>query len=281
MEFARTLRTLWTRRRLVVLGLVIATIATMLAVYNVSLFPPSLKSRSKVFATASTQILVDTPESAFADLSSNIEPLETRANVFARFLASPVAVSRIAQKAGMPADSIDAKGPFEINVPLFEVEPTAEQRGSQIVGERDLYRLRFEANPNLPIISVFAQAPTEKQARKLAGAVPAALRDYIEQIQDQQDTPTRSRVEIRRLGEATGGVVNKGADMQIAVLVFLAVMIGWCMLLIPAQTIAKGWREVADEEEAGRGPGGTNGNGFDPDHGVTGAERVPHFERAP
>jgi capsular polysaccharide biosynthesis protein len=279
MEFARTLRTLWNRRRLVVFGLVVATMVTILAVYSVSLFPPSLHSRTKVFATASTQILVDTPESAFADLSSNIEPLETRASVFARFLASPVAVTRIAKKAGMPPDSIDAKGPFEINVPLFEVEPTAEQRSSQIVGERDLYRLRFEANPNLPIISVFAQAPTEKQARTLAGAVPVALRDYIEEIQDHQDTPARSRVEIRRLGEATGGVVNKGADLQIAVLVFIAVMIGWCMLLIPAQTIAKGWREAGKEEtEAGQGRG-RNGNGFD--QGVAGPERVPHFEQAP
>ena len=77
---------------------------------------------------------------------------------------------------------------------------------------------------------------------------------YIEEIQNQQDTPPRSRVEIRRLGEATGGVVNKGADLQIAVLVFLAVMIGWCMLLIPAQTIAKGWREAGNEgDEAGQG----------------------------
>ena len=279
MEFARALRTLWNRRRLVVLGLVVATIVTILAVYSVSLFPPSLHSRTKVFATASTQILVDTPESAFADLSSNIEPLETRANVFARFLASPVAVTKIAKKADMPPDSIDAKGPFEMNLPLFEVEPTAEQRSSQIVGERDLYRLRFEANPNLPIISVFAQAPTEKQARTLASAVPVALHDYIEEIQNQQDTPPRSRVEIRRLGEATGGVVNKGADLQIAVLVFLAVMIGWCMLLIPAQTIAKGWREAGNEgDEAGQGRR-HNGNGFD--QRVAGPERVPRFEQAP
>ena len=65
-------------------------------------------------------------------------------------------MTKIAKKAGMPPDSIDAEGQFEMNLPLFEVEPTAEQRSSQIVGERDLYRLRFEANPNLPIISVLA-----------------------------------------------------------------------------------------------------------------------------
>jgi hypothetical protein len=263
----------------VVLGIVVAAIATVIAVYKVSLFPPGLESRNNVFATASTQILVDTPESAFADLSSNIEPLETRANVFARFLASPIAVAQIAHKAGVPPESIDAKGPFEMNVPVFEQEPTAEVRSSQIVGERDLYRLRFDANPNLPIISVFAQAPTEKQATKLAGAVPTALSAYIEKLQNNQDTPERSRVEIRRLGEATGGVVNQGANVQIAILVFLAVMAGWCMLLIPAQTIARGWREVSKEEAAEGHP--RNGNGFDPANGATGGARAPRFERTP
>jgi hypothetical protein len=258
---------------------VVAALVTVIGVYKISLFPPGLASRNNVFATASTQILVDTPESAFADLSSNIEPLETRANVFARFLASPVAVAEIAKKAGVPADSIDANGPFEINVPVFESEPTAEARSSEIVGERDLYRLRFDANPNLPIISVFAQAPTTEQATKLAGAVPTALRDYIRNLQNAQHTPDQSRVEIRRLGAASGGVVNAGANIQIGVLIFLAILAGWCMLLIPAQTIAKGWRE-AEREEGGE-PHPANGNGRGPSQGTPRGARAPRFERMP
>jgi hypothetical protein len=41
-------------------------------------------------------------------------------------------------------------------------------------------------------------------------------------------------------------VVNQGANIQIAALVFIVVLGGWCMLLIPARTIARGWREAAD-----------------------------------
>ncbi len=244
MELARTLKTLWIRRRLVALGALIAALAALLSVYSVGLFPPSLNSRTNVFATASTQLLVDTPDSAFADLANDLTPLETRASVFARFLASPASLQLIAREAHVPLESIEAQGPYDINLPVIQQEPTAGQRSSQIIGEGALYRLRFENNPVLPIVSIFAQAPTKAEAIALADAAPRALRRYIDQIQTEQDTPPDRRVTIRKLGDATGGVVNEGANLQIALLVFVVVFGAWCMLLIPAQTIARGWREA-------------------------------------
>ncbi len=263
MEVARTLKVLWGRRRLVAVGALIAAAAAMFSVYQVGLAPPSLKTRANVFSTASTQILIDTPDSAFADLADEVEPLSARASVFARFLASPVAIGLIAHEARLPVDAIEAQGPYDQNLPLFEQEPTAEQRSSQIIGEGAPYRLRFENNPELPIISVFAQAPTTDAAKKLATAVPAALGAYIERIQDQQHTPSGRQVEVRKLGNATGGVVNAGANLQIAALVFIVVMVGWCMLLIPAHTIARGWRDL-DVGPRPRGSNGRNGNGGGP-----------------
>jgi hypothetical protein len=254
MEPARTLRILWSRRRLVLLGALIAAAAAIVSVYSVSLYPPSLVSRSNVFATASSQILVDTPDSAFADLSYELEPLQARAGVFARFLANPAALALISKQTGIPAAAIEAQGPYEQNVPLYQQEPTAEERSSQIIGEGSLYRLRFESNPELPIISVFAQAPTEGEAVRLAEAVPTALHRYVERLQRHQHTPRKNRVEIRRLGHATGGVVNAGANGEIAALVFFLVFVGWCILLVPAHTIARGWRD-GDREDDEDGPG--------------------------
>jgi hypothetical protein len=249
----------------------------MLAIYRVGFLPPSLESRTNVFASASTQILVDTPGSAFADLESSFDPLDERASVFARFLASPAAVRLIAAEAGLPADAIEAKGPFDLNVPVFEQEPTAEKRSSQIVGEGALYRLRFDNNPDMPIISVFAQAPTSDEAAELAGAAPAALRSYIEELQERQRTPSNRRVEIRTLGDATGAVVNEGANLQIAALVFIVVMAGWCMLLIPARTIAQGWRELLDaDEDPSNGRRAQNGAGR---NGGRSSERIPGPDR--
>lgn len=249
MELARALKALWKRRRLVALGAVIASIAATLSAFTVGIFPPTLTPRTNTFATASTQILVDTPNSAFANLEEEVEPLNTRAAVFSRFLASPLAITLIAREAGLPANSIEGQGPYEQNLPVFEQEPTADKRSSQIIGERALYRLRFENNPDLPIVTVFAQAPTADGAHKLADAAPEALSSYINNIQEAQKTPAKRRVIVHQLGDATGGVVNGGANAQIAMLVFFVVLVLWCLLLIPAHTIARGWRSHDDDDD--------------------------------
>ncbi len=261
MEFARTIKILWQRRRLVAVGALVAAIAATLSVYQADLFPPSLTSRTNVFATGSSEMLVDTPASAFADLSTDLTQLDTRASVFARFLASPALVTLIGRKAHLPADAIEAQGPYDLNLPVINQEPTAEQRSSQIIGEGALYRLRFENNPTLPIISVFAQAPTQGEALALARAAPAALRAYVDRLQARQHTPDSSRVEIRALGKATGGVVNEGANVQIGALVFLVVFAGWCMLLVPAHNVARGWRQAGNPDRPPAGKAGANGNG--------------------
>lgn len=274
MEVARILRALWKRRSLVALGMVVAAVAAVLSVFQVGLFPPSLTTRTNEFATASTQVLVDTPGSAFANLEEELTPLNTRASIFSRFLASPIATQLIAREAGLPADAIEGQGPYEQNLPLAAQEPTAEKRSSQILGERALYRLRFENNPTLPIIAVYAQAPTTKAALNLADAVPAALKSYITGIQEQQHTAQKRRVEIRQLGDATGGIVNSGVNVQIALLVFFVVLLFWCLLLIPAQTIVDGWREQSANETNDDGGDKPDGNG----HGSNG--RLDHHDES-
>jgi hypothetical protein len=276
MELARALKALWKRRRLVALGAVIAAIAAILSAFTVGIFPPSLTPRTNTFATASTQILVDTPSSAFANLEEEVEPLNTRAAVFSRFLASPLAITLIAREAGLPADAIEGQGPYEQNLPVFEQEPTAEKRSSEIIGEGALYRLRFENNPDLPIVTVFAQAPTADEAHQLADAAPEALSSYISHIQEVQKTPAKRRVEVRQLGDATGGVVNGGANAQIAALVFFVVLVIWCLLLIPAHTIARGWRSHDDDDDDRPSSNGRRG-------GSRGSEEIalrPYLERS-
>src|SRR6201999_3688107 len=194
MELARTLKALWRNRLWFAIGILIATATAIVSVYSVSLWPPTLTRRTNEFATASTQILVDTPNSSFANLKEEVDPLNSRAGVFARFLASPEAIGLIAREAGLPADAIEAQPPFEQGQPLFAIEPTAEKRSSQIIGEQAVYRLRFENNPNMPLIAVYAQAPTDTAAKRLADAAPAALQSYVTGIQEAQKTPAALRV---------------------------------------------------------------------------------------
>jgi hypothetical protein len=112
------------------------------------------------------------------------------------------------------------------------------------------------------LITVFSQAPTREEAIALAAAVPQVLQGYVREAQQREATPAARRITIRELGQAQGAVVNEGASAQIAALVFLSVLVGWCMLLIPAHTIARGWREIDPEDD---GPGSRrNGNGHGP-----------------
>lgn len=278
MEFARAFKAIWHRRWFFLLGVIVAASAAVLSAYQVSLNPPKLTNRTNEFATASTQILVDTPNSSFANLAEEVDPLNYRAGVFARFLASPAAIDLIAREAKLPANAIEAQGPYEQGQPLFAVEPTAEKRSTQILGERALYRLRFENNPNMPLITVFAQAPTSEEAIALADAAPEALQSYVGKIQETQKTPEKRRVTLRQLGDASGGTVNSGANLQIAILVFVVVLILWSLLLIPARTIAKGWRETPDPDDRDRHRRNGNGDG-DGDDAETKHVLRPYLER--
>jgi hypothetical protein len=273
MELARTLNILWRRRRLVGLAALLAAFAALLSVYDVGIFPPSLSSRTNVFATASTQLLVDTPQSSFANTANDLTPLETRASVFARVLASPAAITLIAREAKLPANSIEAQGPFDVNLPTIQAEPTAGKRSTEIIGEGALYRLRFDNNPILPIVSVFAQAPTSDKAIALANAVPRALGAYVKAIQAHEHTPEEERVVIRELGSATGGIVNSSANVQIAALVFIVVFGILCMLVVPAHTIARGWRDAGVFSDAELRPATSSSNGRH--------ERPPSFSGDP
>jgi hypothetical protein len=261
MELARILKSLWHNRLWFAIGILVATAAAIVSVYSVGLWPPTLTSRTNEFATASTQILVDTPNSSFANLEDEVDPLNYRAGVFARFLASPEAINLIAREANLPADAVEAQPPFEQGQPLYAIEPTAEKRSSQIIGERALYRLRFENNPNMPLISVYAQAPTDEEAKRLADAAPAALQNYVMGIQKKQKTPAQQRVTLRQLGDAHGGTVNAGANLQIALLVFFVVLFLWSLLWIPARTIARGWRKDGPSGGGGSPPSDGNGHG--------------------
>jgi hypothetical protein len=256
MEITRVLKELWIRRHGVAAGAAFAGLVALYSVFSIGIFPPSLESRSHEFATARTQVLVDTPRSTVGDLTADLQPLVLRAGVYSRLLVSPAAIQIIGKAAGINPAELSAQGPFELNQPRIEQEPTAERRGSQLLSESNVYRLRFESNSQLPIVTIFAQAPTQMEATRLANGSADGLEQYVRRLQIQQHTPIERQVSIRRLGTARGGVVNEGADIQIAMLVFIAVLGGWCLLLLPAANVARGW---ANRELDGAGT-----NGHDP-----------------
>jgi hypothetical protein len=219
---AKILLKLWKLRLWVAIGAVVALVAAV----------GSLKTtHSKVYAAASTQMLVDAPSSAIANSNLDLTGFAARASVYARLMTTDEAMQYIGQAAGIPGNLIDANGPLEVNG-----SPTSTHAPVQTIGGKDapypaIYKLAFVQNPDLPTIDVYAQAPTTAQAIALANGAVTGFSKFVDHFQ-AATVPAANRVEVRSLGGATGGIVDAAASKKIAVLAFLGVLAAWCVLLL-------------------------------------------------
>lgn len=246
MGFALVVRELLSRWWLLVLGVLIAAVASTLSVYRLD--GTSLKARSLQHSSATTQVLVDTPSSALGDLSGSFEQLNARAEVFANFMTSPAVLDLIGKQIGVSGDQIYAAGPLNSNLSKVVQEPTALKRNIQITGEKDPYRLNYTSDPTTPTVGINAQAPTTAQAVALANAAAVGLREYVTQLQKANHVKAAARVTIRQLGTANGSVDDPGISKALAVIVFIAVFLLWCVLMLFASRFGGYWRATANAD---------------------------------
>jgi hypothetical protein len=252
VTFALALRELWSRKLLLAFGVPLAILAAVASVSNVSLLPPGKSEGTLEYFSARTQILVDSKDSSIADLHRDMTPMVARANVYSRFLTTPAALRVIGEKANVPAADIFAEGPYQLGQARFIQEPTAEKRGSQLVGRKARYRLRFDSDPELPIVTVYAEAPSGRAATMLAEGASSGLADYVTKLQDQQGIPERRRVDIRQLGSTIGGPVTAGASSKVAAFVFVVVFGLWCLTVLMVRRLIAGWKRAGRAEDLER-----------------------------
>ncbi len=243
MELALVLRELWGRRKLMVAGLLVAIVAAVMSVYKPSGF--SLKPRSLVYAAASTQVVVDTASSALGNSNQVFDGPDARATVFANFMTSPAVLALIGQQAGIAGDRIYAAGPVNTNIPRAMQEPTSVQRNVELYGETAPFRLNYNTDPTLPIINIYSQAPTVGQAVALATGAVKGLQEFVTRIEVSDRIPTSERVVVRELGSATGGMVNPGVRKSLAAMVFVLVLVVWCVLVLLGARFRESWRASA------------------------------------
>jgi hypothetical protein len=221
-------------------GLLVAVLAVVATSYRIQVVPPSVEPDSAEFAAASTQVLVDFPvESVLLETESSVGPLAERANVYARLAATPAVRALIAEEAGIDSSQIDATGPYNPEAQRIVREPTAERRASQLSAEHKSYRLRFDIEQNevVPIVLVYSQAPTVREATRLADAGAVGLSKFVTQVQEEQGVRDDERLQLRQLGSAEGGVVNPGVDRQIAILAFFGGLFAWSVLVLLAYNL--------------------------------------------
>ena len=243
VEIALVVRELLSRKRLLVIGLIASAAFAVLSVERVvGLIPPRFEARSLMHAGVYTQAVIDTNESFIGNNGQQLGPIIGRAIVDANLMASPGIVDLIGQYAGIDPSQIWAAGPVDPSLQRAVVEPTPGKRNVQVAREANTYRLEFLADPNLPTIGIYAQAPTTGQGVALANAAVRALATYVRGIENKQNTPKSTRVTVRQIGQPVGGIVNGGIKKKLAGMVFVFVFAVWCVLVLIGIRARAAWR---------------------------------------
>jgi hypothetical protein len=239
------LRKLWELKLAVGISLALALFAAVWSIEKISLSPLGLTPRSLQMATAATHVLVDTPHSIMLDLRQDtygIGSLTNRAVVLGNVIASTSVEAQIAQRAQVPVGLLRIQAPLTPLESSVQVDPQKARRVSDILKSNDQYRIQINANPEVPILDIYAQAPTAASAAALANAAVDELRSYVAGLATTQKTPAIDQIRLVQLGRATGVVINPGVQYQVALLAFLLTFLASCATAAFIARVRAGWR---------------------------------------
>lgn len=255
MGIGRRIRKLWRLNWGAVISLAVALFAAVWSIEKISLTPPGLTSRSTDMATAATHVIVDTPDSTMIDLRQdtyNIASLTNRAVVLGNVIANPPVEEMIAQRAHVPFELLRIQAPLTPQQASPPVNSQTERHVTDIVKSTNQYRIEIDANPTVPMLDIYAQTPTADSAAALANAAVDELRTYLAGIATTQKTPPRDQIRLVQLGRATGTVINHGARLQVALVIFLLTFLACCATVTFVERVRAGWRaEVLSERAMG------------------------------
>jgi hypothetical protein len=269
MDLLGLLSAIWRRKLLAVAMIAVATTAAIATAYKV----PSMEPRQLAVGAATSQILVDSdPSTLVAGAGTDqIAALGSRARVYAQYLSSRDAIAQISHATGIPNTLITARGPFSqgTGIKNYQQQP-AESRAKDLVDEAKAYRLVFEAQEDVPIISVYATGPSAAAAVKLTQSAFVTLKQYVAAL-NRQGEPARqalaksapttgtgsanavspaqvadTSVVVRELGAPEGGIVGGGVDKIMMILAFLAVLGVECFLVAGSIRVAEQRRALAN-----------------------------------
>ena len=239
MDIAALLTRLWNLRRAMVVAVVLSVVIGIALTYKVSLSPPSIKQPKLRIASAQTQILLDSPNSAIGDLSSDTGPLADRAAIYTQFLESEEVRAKIAKVTGLPPNSFVMEGQSS----TFG-SPGADQRSQQIITEAPINRLFFSSERGSPVIQIISQSPDPKIAFGLADGAAKAISEYVTTLQDRQRIPALRRLRIEQMGAAQGGYINSGIGRSQVVVTTIGVFLVLVVLLLVASNVIVDFRRA-------------------------------------
>jgi hypothetical protein len=234
----------------IVVSALLAAFAATWSVASISLSPPRLTPRALDMATASAQIVVDTPHSSVVDLRQgtyDILPLKNRAVLIGTLMASQAVRTDIARRAELPVERLRVVAPRTPEQPR-PIEQSGTKKGpGDLLASTNQYRLDVQANPTVPLLNIDAQAPTAEEAQKLADAAVAGLGDFMRRVAASDRTPPEEAVQLRQLGATKGTVINEGIQIQVIVVVFTIVFALASAATILISRVRRGWQLAGAE----------------------------------
>jgi hypothetical protein len=259
MQLGRHLRELWELRIGLVASLLLALFAALWSVGQVGVFPPSVKTRKLEIAAASTSVLVDTPKSTVLDLSVNtydFRAFTNRSLLVGNIMASPPVRRYIARRAHVPADVLQVASPVTPDFPR-PLASSGAKHSSDILKSPDEYRLSIQSNPTVPVVDVYAEAPTAAAAQQLANGAVDGMKDYLRDLAAAQGTRPSEQITLEQLGRAKGGVLDPGISVKVALLSFLLVFGASSVAALFLARVRRGWVMQAKRDPLTETPAGT------------------------
>lgn len=238
------MRELWGQKAGLAIAVAVALLAATRVLYSIGVFPPRLEHNSQALASASTQMIVDTPRSSVIDLREDtysFTGLTNRALLLGNVMASLPVREYIARRAGVPAAAIRITAPLTPDQPRVIADGAHQPKTSDILRSPDEYRLSVQANPTVPVLDVYAEAPDGEAAGKLANAAVDGLRDYLGALASQHATPVAKQVKLVQLGRANGASIDSGAGITLALLVFIFVFAIASAAVLFLARVRRGW----------------------------------------
>jgi hypothetical protein len=220
---------LFSHRRWLLLGVVVAVAAAASRFVAIGILPPSFKVRHLTHATANTELLVGkqyTYSAGYRD--PYVNAVVPRAQALADMTASPEVRGYIARAAGLPSSQIAVDPPIWTDVERIQQWPTGERRSTQIVVEGAPYRIQLDAEGYAPVLDVSTQAPTVAEAASLAAGVGKGLTAYLTHLEDSTGTPKADRYGISELGPVSASASGKSVPANVAGYTFAVVLFLWC-----------------------------------------------------
>jgi hypothetical protein len=254
MKFGIRARELWEVRGWVAGCVAYALAVAILSVAHITAFPFQISSRSLRMASASTQVVVDTPRSTLVDIrqdTSGLQGLTNRALLLGNAMASPQIRADIARRAGVPFEELQVVPPITPKQPRVLAEAGHAKHSSDILKLNGEYRIYIKANPTVPFLQIYAQTPTAGSAAALANAAVGGMQTYLAALGQSTDTPEAQQIRLTQLGKAEGIVVNGGIAWRVAFLAFLVTFGLGCATVIWVRRAFQGWRLASVSEQMG------------------------------